>query len=585
MVDLIKDFKKNFLTIHKNFEKNNIVKKNFDFNKISFDLSKDDKRGHISTNAIFIYLKFTDLDKNEISKILHNELIRLKHIDKVEIAGKGFINVLFKENYLISELKNVYHLKDKFGSSKLGNNKLINIEFISANPTGPLHVAHSRGAVFGDVLSNIYKKIGYNVVKEYYVNDSGKQIEILGESLFLRYKEIVTKKKIKIKINQDFYPGEYLIDIARKIFSQDKDKWIFFDIDKRKSFFKEYATKEILEIIKKDCRDLGIVFDNFISEKEIIKKKYIDSVFKKLKSESLLYEGILEKPKGINDSDWEPRKQLLFKSSMFGDDSDRPFLKSDNNWTYFANDSAYHYNKIKRGFSKLINIWGSDHIGYIKRMKSIVKVLSNNKIDLKINICQLVHLKKDNKPFKMSKRSGNFITINEVINEVGSDCLRFFMLYRKNDTQMDFDLKKVIEKSNDNPIFYVQYAFARSSSILRNSKIILEKTNLDKIDNFDNLIDFISSDEWKIIIKILAWPNIVENSALKEEPHKIIYYLEELSTMFHSFWNKGKDDKSLRFIDSSNVNKTIIKIYWIISMQIVFKSAFKLLGIKPIDHM
>ena len=440
MTDLIKDFRKTFFKIHKNFEKNNIVKKNFNFNKISFDISKDYNRGHISTNAIFIYLNFTDLNKDKISKILYNELIKFKNIDKVEIAGAGFINIFFKKKYLISELKKAYQLKDNFGSSKLGANKSINIEFISANPTGPLHVAHSRGAVFGDVLSNIYEKIGYKIVREYYVNDSGKQIEILGESLFIRYKELITKKKIEIK--KDFYPGEYLITIANKIFSQDGNKWIFFDINKRKLFFKKYATNEILKIIKKDCKNLGIIFDNFVSEKEIIKKKYIDSVFNKLKSEYLLYEGILEKPMGIDDSDWEPRKQLLFKSTKFGDDVDRPFLKSDNNWTYFANDAAYHYNKIKRGFSKLINIWGSDHIGYIKRMKSIVKVLSNNKIDLKINICQLVHLKKDNKPFKMSKRSGNFITINEVINEVGSDCLRFFMLYRKNDTQMDFDLKK-----------------------------------------------------------------------------------------------------------------------------------------------
>ena len=421
MTNLIENFKKDFFKYHLDFQKKYNLNDEINFKKINFDIPDDLNHGHISTNALFIYLKSLNIEKNEIVKFFIDNIKSSLKIEKVEIAGPGFINIFFKKDYLINELIKINKIDKKTVFSNIGKNQKINIEFISANPTGPLHLAHSRGAIFGDVLSNILEKVGYKVTREYYINDSGVQIEKLGNSLYLRYCELINKNKIDI--NEINYPGDYLINIAKLIFKKDKTKWLNTNPIKRKKYFENFATKYILKIIKNDCKNMGIKFDQFISEKKIIEEGVINNVFKKLNKESLLYEGVLEKPKSTNDPDWEPRKQLLFKSTKFGDDSDRPFLKSNNDWTYFANDSAYHYYKIKRKYHKIINIWGADHIGYIKRMKSIVKVMSNDKTDFIIKICQLVNLKKDNKPIKMSKRSGNYISIDEIINEVGSDVL------------------------------------------------------------------------------------------------------------------------------------------------------------------
>ena len=582
MSNFINNFKKEFELINLKIFKKNLINYKINIEKISFDINDNESRGHVSTNAAFIYNKHSKSKLNELIDFINKELKKLHIIDKIEVAGPGFINIFFKKDYLLKELFYLNKAKDKFGSSKLGKNKKINVEFISANPTGPLHIAHSRGAVFGDVLSNIFEKVGYKVTREYYVNDAGKQIEILGDSLFIRYKQSLNYNE---SINKEFYPGKYLVNIAKEIISKDGKKWINYNEKKRKIFFQNYAIRKILQLIKNDCKNINIKFDNFVSEKKIINSKIIDEVFKVLKRKNLLYEGVLDKPKGLEDSDWEPRKQLLFRSSNFGDDNDRPFLKSDNNWTYFANDSAYHYNKIKRGYHKLINIWGSDHIGYIKRMQSIVKVLSNDKINLNIKICQIVNLRKNNKPIRMSKRSGNFISINDIISEIGSDTLRFFMLYRKNDAQIDFDLSKVVEKTKDNPIFYINYAYARSCSVIENADKILKKFDIDKEIKKINIKEYMSSYEWQIILQILSWPNIIEKSCLSQEPHRIVYYLENLSSLFHIFWNKGKENKSLRFIDEGDLGKTISKIYWIKSMQIVYKSAFDILGIKLIKKM
>jgi len=583
MTNLIQHFKKNFFKYHSDFQKKYQFNDKINFNQINFDIPNNLSHGHISTNALFIYLKSSTIEKTEIIKFFTEKLQSSSNVEKVEIAGQGFINIFFKKSYLISELININKMGDNIGKSNIGKNKKINIEFISANPTGPLHLAHSRGAIFGDVLSNILEKVGYEVTREYYINDAGVQIEKLGDSLYVRYCQLINQNEIDI--NEMNYPGDYLINIAKLILQNDKKKWLNVNTSKRKKYFENFAIKHILKIIKKDCKNMGIKFDLFVSEKKIIKEGIINGVFKKLKKDSLLYEGVLEKPKSINDPDWEPRKQLLFKSTKFGDDSDRPFLKSNNDWTYFANDSAYHYYKIKRKYNKIINIWGADHIGYIKRMKSIVKVMSDDKIDFLIKICQLVNLKKDNKPIKMSKRSGNYISIDEIIKEVGSDVLRFFMLYRKNDTQIDFDLSKVLEKTKDNPIFYIQYAFARSNSVLNNANKIFKKINYKNIYNLENHIQYISDYEWKIINKILIWPNIIENAASNYEPHKIIYYLEDLSSMFHIFWNKGNENKDLRFIDENNYDKTLSRLYWINSFQLILKSAFDIIGIKPIKKM
>lgn len=581
--NFINIFKEDFKKINDYFFKLGYFEKEINIKEISFEISKKKSRGNISSNVILIYRKFLNIDFDEFKKNIKSSLESLDYINKIEITNKGFLNIFFEKKFIFNQLNNLLIEKDKFGKSNIGKNQKINIEFVSANPTGPLHIAHSRGAVFGDVLSNMMKSLGYEVTREYYMNDTGSQIEILAHSLFIRYKELYNIFDETLGSNS--YPGDYLIDIANEIKKNYGDKWIKEEKDLRIKFFKEYAIEKITESIVNDLKLIGIVFDNFISEKEIVKKKYIDLVFEKLKKKNLLYEGILEKPKGENDLDWEPRKQLLFKSSELGDDLDRPFLKSNNEWTYFANDSAYHYFKIERKFSKLINIWGSDHIGYIKRMQSIVNVLSDNKIPLNVKVCQLVHLKKNNKLIKMSKRQGNIITIKDIANDVGSDILRFFMIYRKSDSQMDFDIDKVKEETKDNPIFYIQYAYARSNSVINLSKETFKKNNFNLDLKFEDFYNYISDDEYEIINLILYWPELIENAVLNEEPHRIIYYLENLSNLFHSFWNKGKEDVNLRFIHDNNFNKTLSKILWIKSMQIVFNCAFKILGIKLLEKM
>ena len=581
--NFINIFKEDFKKINDYFFKLGYFEKEINIKEISFEISKEKSRGNISSNVILIYRKFLNIDFDEFKKNIKSSLESLDYINKIEITNKGFLNIFFEKKFIFNQLNNLLIEKDKFGKSNIGKNQKINIEFVSANPTGPLHIAHSRGAVFGDVLSNMMKSLGYEVTREYYMNDTGSQIEILAHSLFIRYKELYNIFDETLGSNS--YPGDYLIDIANEIKKNYGEKWIKEEKDLRIKFFKEYAIEKITESIVNDLKLIGIVFDNFISEKEIVKKKYIDLVFEKLKKKNLLYEGILEKPKGENDLDWEPRKQLLFKSSELGDDLDRPFLKSNNEWTYFANDSAYHYFKIERKFSKLINIWGSDHIGYIKRMQSIVNVLSDNKIPLNVKVCQLVHLKKNNKLIKMSKRQGNIITIKDIANDVGSDILRFFMIYRKSDSQMDFDIDKVKEETKDNPIFYIQYAYARSNSVINLSKETFKKNNFNLDLKFEDFYNYISDDEYEIINLILYWPELIENAVLNEEPHRIIYYLENLSNLFHSFWNKGKEDVNLRFIHDNNFNKTLSKILWIKSMQIVFNCAFKILGIKLLEKM
>ena len=560
--------------------KDSIIKNNFDKSIISVDYSSKSKQGDISSNIVMILNQFL-LNKNfDLRNHLLNNIKKIHYIEDVKIAKIGFINITFKNDYLTELFSDVINNYSSYGQNNLGKKKKINIEFVSANPTGPIHIAHIRGAVFGDVLSNIYQKLDYEVTREYYVNDSGFQITILGNSLFKRYQEILGEK---INLSEIEYPGDYLIDIAKKLFNLDGDKWIKLEKN-RKEYFQNFAIKEILETIKNDLKKIDIIFDKFIHESTIIKKNKIEEIFKLLKQKNLLYEGILPKPKGEEIENWEPRNQLLFKSTNFDDDNDRPFKKSNGEWTYFANDSAYHYDKIHRNYSNLINIWGADHIGYIKRMKAIVEVMSNKKNFFDIQVCQIVRLLKNGKILKMSKREGNFVTLNTINNEVGKSALRYYMISTKNETPIDFNINKVIEKNKDNPVFYCQYAYARASSIINKAR------KIDKFKNFEvNKIDFnnnyISEYEREIILKIISWPYVLIQSADSKQPHKITNYLEDLSSQFHSFWNRGKSNDNLRLIDIKNPKKTISKLLWIESMRVVLKNAFLIIGIEAHENM
>ena len=548
---------------------------------INIDYNSKSKQGDVSSN-FFLLIQKKVLDKNfDLKSDLGSKLSKFDFIEKAEISNSGFINIFFNKKYLINELNNILDQKNNYGVFNFGKNKKINIEYVSANPTGPIHIAHIRGAVFGDVLSSIFKKTGFKVIKEYYVNDAGSQIEILGRSLYTRYCQLLN---IKVDLTKNEYPGEYLIEIARKLILKDNDKWIKQPIEKRKIFFKEFAVNFLINNIKKDLSLININFDKFTLETDIIKKNLIDKLSKLLKRKNLLYEGKLPKPKIENLKNWEPHNQLLFKSSSLFDNEDRVFKKPNGDYTYFANDASYHYDKYLRQFDKLINIWGADHIGYISRLKSVVYAITNNESYLEILTCQIVRLIKNSQIIKMSKREGNFITLQDVFRSVGKDALRYFMISTKNETSIDFDIDKVVEKNKDNPVFYCQYAYARASSVIKKAKKLYENYP-KKINEDKELISYISEYEWEIILKLLSYPYMLIQASKYREPHRITNYLEDLSASFHAFWNKGKDNESLRMIHESNLKKTQSKLLWLESFRIVFKNAFEIIGINAPESM
>ena len=468
----------------------------------------------------------------------------------------------------------IIKLDTKFGSNKC-KKKRYNIEFVSANPTGPLHVGHCRGAVLGDVLSNLLKFNGNSVIKEYYVNDYGEQIKHFVNSVYYRILEIKYNKKFPA--DNDLYPGDYIVDIAKQII---KDKKIknFNDLNKIYKNLSSASLKYSINLIRKNLKSIGIIHDEFIYETNVVNKKLVNKTINKLQKKKYAYYGVLEAPKGEISKSWQPRNQLLFNSTRFGDDVDRALMKIDGSWTYFANDIAYHSHKVDRKFEKLINVLGADHAGYIKRITAATKAISNNKTELSCKVTQLVKLLKNGQPYKMSKRKGNYITIEDLIDEVGKDSIRFMMLNRSNDVELDFDFEKVTEKSKDNPVFYVQYANARINSIFRSLKInINRKLKIPKEDF--NLNQY----ETEISKKISEWPKCINIATNKLEPHRIVYYLYELATVFHSYWNMGKENQNLRFVINKRLKKSSLIL--LKSLSIVIKNGMKILGVSLPERM
>ena len=548
-----------------------------DKNQISIDYSSNNKQGDLATNFLLI-IKRKIIKKNfDIEKELNKRIKSIEFIDRILISKNGFINFFLKNDFVFKKLNEIYN-KDFLKYINYGDGKKINVEFVSANPTGPLHIAHIRGAVFGDVLSSLYSKTGYNVFREYYVNDAGSQIDKLSNSLFKRYLQLFDKK---IELTEDEYPGQYLIDIAKKIKNQDHDKWLNSKEEETIKYFKNFALENLILQIKSDLEKINIKFDKFTYESDIEKSNIIDELFKILDKKDLLYNGVLEKPKG-DDSDWEPREQLLFKSSNLLDNEDRALKKSNGEWTYFANDAAYHFDKCKRSFDRLVNIWGSDHIGYIPRMYSLIKAIKNDETYLQILTCQIVSLIQNKQKIKMSKRLGNFVTLADVYSKVGKDPIRYYMISTKNETAIDFDLDAVIEKNKENKVFYCQYAYARASSIINKANEL--NINFDDYNNYNDK-EIISDEEMKIIKKLISYPYLLYQSSYYNEPHRLTNYLEEVCSDFHSIWNKGKDNESLRFIDEKNIKKTISKIFWIESFRIVLKDIFLIIGINAPEKM
>ena len=558
-------------------------KKHF-LDNVKVSQSPEDKFGDISTNVALIIANVLKKNPRNFALELVKKIKKIDNVDDVKVEGPGFINFTLNKNFWLEEIKKVLILKDKYGLSNIGKNTPVNIEFVSANPTGPLHVGHCRGAVYGDVLANLLNKVGYKVTKEFYVNDSGNQIDKLTKSVLFRYQECLKNKKTK-NIPQNIYPGEYLIPIGRELKKNYSSK-LENGNKKNLELIKSFSIDKIMKEIKNDLDLLGVHFDHFVSENSLLRVKKVNTAFEYLKKNNLIYQGILKKPKGKEIDDWEPRKQDLFKSTKFGDDIDRPIKKSNGDYTYFAKDIAYHFDKFQRGFKYMINVWGADHGGYIKRLTSAVNAITQNKVKLVIKICQLVKVIENKKILKMSKREGNFISLNEVIKKVGKDVIRFIMLTRKNNEKLEFDLKKATQESKENSVFYVQYAHARCCSVLREASKHLKSNeiSIDKIK--DESIDLINDNfELKLIKDIVKWPKIIEESVLYQEPHRISFYLQSLSSKFHSLWNYGKKNAQLRFINLNDKNLTIARLRMIYALKIILNNGLNLLGVKPLEVM
>jgi len=566
------------LILIKKLNKDKLIVLPESLNGINVDIPPANFDCDISTNVAMFLSKINKKSPIDLANFLINEIKKQDVlIDSINVVKPGFINIKFKSEYWNNFIKNVNDNYINYGTNIKEKKKKYLIEFVSANPTGPLHVGHCRGAILGDVISNLLIFNKHDVSKEYYVNDYGNQIINFTKSVYYRIREIIYNEDFP-KDNTDLYPGDYLIDIANNIIKIKND----YKFDNFEHIAKELtllSVSESLKLIKGNLANLGIIHDKFTSETTIVQNKEVEKVIENLRQKKLIYQGKIKAPKGDNDRGWIEREQLLFRSTDFGDDKDRALQKSDKTWTYFASDVAYHHNKLERNYDVLINILGADHAGYIKRITSVVEALSGSKNKLVCKVSQLVKLIKEGKPFKMSKRKGDYITVEDLISEVGKDATRFIMLNRSSDVELDFDFSKVKEKSKENPLYYVQYCFARISSVFRHVGLDINKDLKMKEYNFNY-----SKDEMNILKKIAEWPKCIETASSRLEPHRIPIYLYELSSEFHSYWNMGKEDKSKRFInDDKKIPNDKLVFLKIISN--VIKSGMSIVGVSTPEKM
>ena len=569
-MNLFLDYQEKIFVSLKNLEKKKMIRIPSKIRNFTVELPPNNQRADISCNAAMILARVNNNSPIKLAEILKKHLLsNFIEFKSIEIAGPGFLNIYFHISFWKKYLTKIIQLNSKYGSNKMLKKKY-NIEFVSANPTGPLHVGHCRGAVLGDTLSNLLIFNGNKVTREYYVNDYGGQIKNFVSSVYYRILEIIEDKSFPH--DQNLYPGDYIIDIAKKIIKKKSIK-NFSNFNKVYKQLSSESLKYSMQLIVSNLNLLGIKHNNFGYESKLVDKKMVQKIVKKLQKKKYIYEGKLEAPKGKLIKDWKIRNQLLFKSTIFGDDTDRPLQKADGTWTYFAGDMAYHFHKISRKFNVLINILGADHAGYIKRIVSATRAISNNKVNLICKVSQLVKLFKNGEPFKMSKRSGDYVTVEDLIKEVGKDSTRFMMLSRSNDIELDFDFEKVTEKSKDNPVFYVQYAYARINSIFR-----LLKLNLESKIKLDNKKFALNQYEIEILKKISEWPKCVELSSSKLEPHRIPFYLYELASLFHAYWNLGKDNKEFRFVPENGIlnNPRLVLLQ---ALSIVIKNGMSILGV------
>ncbi len=543
---------------------------------ITVEPPRDAAHGDMATNAAMVLAKPAQMKPRDIAEALAGKLADDPRIDSAEVAGPGFLNLRLAASVWQSVVADVVQGGTAYGRSSKGQGRRVNVEYVSANPTGPLHVGHTRGAVFGDALASLLAAAGYDVTREYYINDGGAQVDVLARSVYLRYLEAHGQQ---VAFEDGTYPGDYLIEVGQAL----KDKVGDQFVDKGEQYWlaeiREFATERMMGLIREDLAMLGVEMDEFFSEKSLYGTGRIEDAINDLRGKGLIYEGVLEPPKGKKPEDWEPREQTLFKSTEHGDDVDRPVMKSDGAWTYFAPDIAYHFDKVSRGFDELIDVFGADHGGYVKRMKAAVSALSDGRVPLDIKLTQLVKLRRGDEELKMSKRAGTFVTLRDVVEMVGADVTRFHMLTRKNDAPLDFDVDKVREQSKDNPVWYVQYAHARIHSVLRKAAeagMTPDPANLDAIAD---------PAELALAAKLAEYPRMIEAAAATHEPHRIAFYLYDLASDFHALWNKGNADPHLRFFQEDDPSATSGKLCLISAVAIVISNGLGILGVKPVEQM
>ena len=551
------------------------------FDAVTVEPPRDAAHGDMATNAAMVLAKPSSCKPRDIAQRLATLLSADPRLASVEVAGPGFLNLRLASTLWADVLRAILADPSGYGRATVGSGIKVNVEYVSANPTGPLHVGHTRGAVFGDALASMLDFAGYDVTREYYINDGGAQVDVLARSVYLRYLEAHGQE---VAFEDGTYPGDYLIAVGQALKEKVGDSYL----GKGEQFWledvREFSTLAMMELIREDLLALGVKMDVFYSEKSLYGTGLIEAAIEDLKSKGLIYQGVLEPPKGKKPEDWEPREQTLFRSTDHGDDVDRPVQKSDGSWTYFAPDIAYHYDKVQRGFDQLIDVFGADHGGYVKRMKAAVSALSNDKTSLDIKLTQLVKLFKNGAPFKMSKRAGTFVTLRDLVDQVGADATRFVMLTRKNDAPLDFDFDKVMEQTKENPVFYVQYAHARICSVMRKAQlagVAVEDAVLQAAD----LAGLTDAAELTLAAKLAEFPRLIEIAARSNEPHRIAFYLYDLASEFHALWNKGNEQPELRFLQEDNLAASQAKIALIRATAVVISNGLGILGVQPAQEM
>jgi arginyl-tRNA synthetase len=566
-----------------------LVDSGADLSRIVVEPPRDASHGDMATNAAMVLAKDAGRKPRELADAIAVALRGDAVIEKVDVAGPGFINLTLKSHVWGEALRAVLEQGAEYGRSAMGAGKKVNVEYVSANPTGPMHVGHGRGAVFGDALANLLAFAGYDVTREYYINDAGAQVDVLAASAFLRYREALDQKPAVIP--EGFYPGDYLKPVGVALVKEYGDKLgaKFMPNGEWRIIVRSKAIDMMMDMIRDDLAALNVKFDVEFSERSLVegRRDEVGATIESLRKSGEVYEGRLPPPKGGNLEDWEDREQTLFKSTDFGDDVDRPLKKSDGSYTYFASDIAYHKSKFDRGFANMIDVWGADHGGYIKRMQAAVKAVSGGKAKLDVKLVQLVRLLRAGEPVKMSKRSGEFVTLREVVDEVGKDAVRFDMLYRKNDAVLDFDLAKVIEKTRDNPVFYVQYGHARGQSIFRNALAEMPAVGEAKAAKFKaaDLARLSDTGELSLLRKLALYPRLLEAAASAHEPHRAAFYLYELASEFHAQYTRGNDMPHLRFIIQDDPEMTLARLALIQGIVTILASGLALLGVEAPDEM